>query len=128
MREWIDLPCDSRTPAAGRRFVRDTLARWCPSGPDRRVLADLELLASELVSNAVMHGHCSHTRLELGLDVDGLVHVEVSDPGAGGAIALRPADLDGRGGVGLRLVERLAARWGQERTPSGRTVWFEIEP
>ena len=30
------------------------------------------------------------------------------------------------GGRGLQLVSMLADRWGSRRTPSGKTVWFEL--
>ena len=47
--------------AAARRFVRNTLASWeLPGGDD--ILADAELLTSELVSNAVIH---AHTRVQV---------------------------------------------------------------
>jgi anti-sigma regulatory factor (Ser/Thr protein kinase) len=31
------------------------------------------------------------------------------------------------GGLGLAIVERLASRWGAERSPDGKVVWFELD-
>ena len=36
------------------------------------------------------------------------------------------APLDATSGRGLALVQSLADNWGIERTPVGKTVWFEI--
>jgi hypothetical protein len=31
------------------------------------------------------------------------------------------------GGLGLSVVETLAARWGVDPLPDGKTVWFELD-
>ena len=40
--------------------------------------------------------------------------------------AQRPPDLDGGGGLGLHIVERVASRWGVRRSPRV-AVWFELD-
>lgn len=81
------------------------------------------LLTTELVTNAVIHAR-SVVDLDLFLYDDGLC-VTVIDFGPG-VPAIRAPDQSG-GGYGLRLVERLASRWGYEPVdPLGKRVWFEI--
>jgi hypothetical protein len=86
------------------------------------------LIATEIVSNAVSH---SGGRPEDVVEVDFEVEAEraslsVSDPGASGRAVVRPtATTDG--GFGLRVVDLLATRWGEERDPGGRhRVWAEV--
>lgn len=88
----------------------------------------VELLTSELVTNAVRHGASDdkesillHARCE-----DDRVRVEVCDEGPGFEPAPDERGMLEPGGHGLLLVETLAARWGVIRgAPS--CVWFEAE-
>jgi hypothetical protein len=34
---------------------------------------------------------------------------------------------DATAGHGLKIVNMLAARWGVEARPAGKTVWFELD-
>jgi anti-sigma regulatory factor (Ser/Thr protein kinase) len=106
----------------------------------RRALADLngvdaslryvvELLTSELVTNAVKHGATdpNESILLSARRLDGTVRVEVCDEG----LASFDAEPDGTplmepGGNGLVLVDALAARWGVDRGQPN-CVWFEAE-
>lgn len=86
------------------------------------------LLVSELVSNAVQHGGPHGPTATVGLKVEtrpDLVRVEVTDAGNGD---LRPGNgaIDLPSGRGLLFVETLASRWGCDRLPVGKTVWFEL--
>ena len=88
----------------------------------RHAIADLELVVSELVSNAVEHG-CGTIRLDVDLDGYGL-HGFVADGGDGFDYAPSSADTDKPRGRGLSIVGALATRWGIR---DGRThVWFDI--
>jgi anti-sigma regulatory factor (Ser/Thr protein kinase) len=81
------------------------------------------LLTSELVSNAVRHA-ASEARIVFHARLSGdLVRVEVADRGAG----FDPEVRRGSSGYGLRMVDKLASRWGVERTASGCRVWFEVD-
>jgi anti-sigma regulatory factor (Ser/Thr protein kinase) len=92
------------------------------------VRADLLLLVTELVSNAVRHsgaGPEQSVRVLLRLRRE-LIRVEVIDPGRSFTRAdARPAPHE-TGGWGLFLVDRLATRWGVTRRAAGTSVWFEI--
>ncbi|MDQ1538242.1 MAG: hypothetical protein QOE58_2635 [Actinomycetota bacterium] len=84
---------------------------------------DAKLVLSELVTNAILHGGgCT------GVDIlsigDGL-RIEVRDESRIPPIFGRPSDetLTGRG---LRLVARLAERWGTSIEAEGKVVWAEI--
>ena len=56
----------------------------------------------------------------------GFLRVEVRDHGYGLPVLDHAAGLDG--GLGLRLVDRLADRWGVDQFLPGKIVWFELEP
>jgi two-component sensor histidine kinase len=93
-----------------------------------RALHDALLVASELVTNAVRHSLCREDEfLTVGVTRDERLRVAVLDPGASGQsaeIANRPVEL---GGLGLKVVEELAAAWGTERRDNGYRVWAELE-
>jgi anti-sigma regulatory factor (Ser/Thr protein kinase) len=93
---------------------------------DSRVLADAELLVSELVTNSVQHaGLTAGDLVRVAAAVsDGVVRLEVDNPGSTGTIAAREPDLKG-GGFGLVLVEALAHAWGVSRDDHTR-VWAEL--
>ncbi|HEX2411408.1 MAG TPA: ATP-binding protein [Solirubrobacteraceae bacterium] len=92
-------------------------------------LADVNLLLTELVANTVWHGgadEASTLHVRIAADDSG-VRVEVENPrGASGDPAQRVPDLDGGGGLGLHIVERVADRWGVRREPRV-AVWFELD-
>jgi anti-sigma regulatory factor (Ser/Thr protein kinase) len=113
------LAQDISAPTEARRFAR----RWSLEKriPDR-VVADLELVVAELVTNALVHANPPY---EIDLRLDGpLIHGEVSD----GSYTKPHVDRDsGRGGFGLPIVDLRTCRWGSALRPDGKRVWFEIE-
>ena len=94
-------------------------------GPDRT--DDAVLLVSELVTNAVKYGP-EHGEIRLIVaESDSAMRFTVHDTGAGPLPEMRPLDRlphEG-GGHGLRLVDRVADRWGVER--GSTRVWFELD-
>jgi anti-sigma regulatory factor (Ser/Thr protein kinase) len=95
--------------------------------------ATLLLLVSELVSNSVRHAGLAPSdaiRLRARAN-DGATHVEVCDGGRTGGLPSRrrsdPAALE-PGGLGLKLVDEMADRWGVERRDDQMCVWFELKP
>jgi anti-sigma regulatory factor (Ser/Thr protein kinase) len=86
------------------------------------------LIASELVTNAVMHSGCGpddRINLYVRLGQDRL-RITVHDPGASNRTPQVAPEGDGsRGGLGLRVVQQIALGWGTEQA-DGRYVWAEI--
>ena len=85
---------------------------------------DVKLIVSELVTNGVEHADlCGSDRIEVWAAIDrgGALRVEVRDPGPG-----PPADA--RSGMGWRILERVADRWGVEHRDGQARVWFELDP
>jgi anti-anti-sigma factor len=123
VRDELSLAATEAAPAAARLYVRDVLRYWQLALPGDEVIYVAELLADELVTNAVVH---ARTPLRLRLELRGdLLHVAVRD---GSPRLLRPV-LDGpelEGGRGLGLVERLATAWGVRQHPDGKTVWCTL--
>lgn len=115
----LDLPPEPRAAGAARHFVADTL-RDIVSGE----VADVAvLLASELVTNAVVH---ARTPVRVDIDVDArTLRVSVADE-APRSPALRRANDARLTGRGMNLVDALAGQWGVEPVPPGKSVWFEL--
>ncbi len=115
----LRLSADEGAPA----LARDALGALAGRLSAER-LESLELVASELVTNAVRHGTESD-REEITLTADlqaNAVAVTVTDPGSGfDPAAPRPQPGSG-GGFGLYLVQELAAAWQVERRPEGTRV------
>ena len=89
---------------------------------------DVVLVASELVSNAVMHtaGDQLDDELDVLWDVQpDCVVVQVTDasPDLPRRRPTNPADARGRG---LSIVAALALDWGVRRTESGKQVWARV--
>jgi anti-sigma regulatory factor (Ser/Thr protein kinase) len=115
----LRLQPSAEAPASVRETV-ETLATNL-LGPQR--LADLQLVVSELVANAVQHGR-GVVDVTIELDGAGGVRGEVRDEGDG-VEAVRSADEHTlEGGIGLPVVARLASRWGA--VPGSTRVWFEL--
>ena len=112
------LPYDVNSALLARRFVAQFVAEQAPAGAD----AALRVIASELVTNAIVHGA---EPIELRLHhQDGEVTIEVADGDPHiDNVRLRAPDPTARCGRGLRVVSCLADRWGTRPRQSGKTVW-----
>jgi anti-sigma regulatory factor (Ser/Thr protein kinase) len=123
----VRLALDAKAPAAARAIVAHRLRDRSPDS----LIDDAQLVTSELVTNSVRHSDAPAEAVlvfRLELSHSG-VRLEVEDPGRGGAVAAHPPELDGGGGYGLNLVQRLSERWGMERVATGGTrVWARIAP
>jgi serine/threonine-protein kinase RsbW len=106
--------------------VRAAVAPWLSARVSERLLNDAQLLLSELVTNSVLHARLARgASIRVSVEIsDGLVHLEVEDPGDAVTAPRRP-DLAYGGGFGLYLVETLAERWGS-RHDGGTCVWAEL--
>jgi two-component sensor histidine kinase len=83
----------------------------------------VSLLATEMVSNAVRHAALrSDQRIVFFARLhEDFARVEVADPGIG----FDPDHVETEG-YGLKLLAKLAARWGVDST-KGCRVWFEVD-
>jgi len=92
------------------------------------VLGDAMLVASELVTNAVLYSGCAEEDL-LEVEVDRAgdhLLVAVRDPGRSGGVAkLVAGEAREFGGMGLWVVDQVAHRWGSDRL-DGYRVWAEL--
>src|SRR3712207_4673484 len=102
----LELERGDSAPSVARRLVRDQAEGVVP----RHRLADLCLVVSELVTNALNHGSGA-IRLELTRDGDRL-YGEVTDDGPGFEVDLRDRGLEEIGGRGLLVVSGVSDRWG----------------
>jgi anti-sigma regulatory factor (Ser/Thr protein kinase) len=113
----LDLPANEDAPARAREALREIAATV---GSETRWRA--ELVVTELVTNAVLHGPGGPVALALACGGAG-VRGTVADPGAGIA-GRRSGRAAGEGGRGLFIVDRLTDGWGMSDGAS--RVWFEI--
>lgn len=116
----LTYEADIDSPRSARRDVKAALA----SAVGGRGLDVVELLTSELVTNAVRHAH-STARVAVEL-VGPRVRVSVTDDGPGVPTTGHPSP-DAESGRGLELVDSLAKQWGVTTLEIGKTVWFEAD-
>src|ERR1017187_3668146 len=103
-----------------RRFIRDELA-------DHPSSLDAELLACELVTNAVQHATDAAGVTVAVTRWGPVVHVDVIDDGRSGLPHWRESDGHDEGGRGFQIVNEIAPRWGFRRERAGTCVWFELD-
>ena len=122
--QWAEtFAADPHSASRARQFVRRLLGEL----PDELV-ARVVLMVSELATNAVQHaggdafelrvatqGRHDHVRIEARDSSDLLPAPAHTGTGAGH-------------GRGLHIVRQLAERWGWERVPGGKVIWFEVQP
>jgi Histidine kinase-like ATPase domain len=143
------LPPDPTAVPLGRHFVAEQLRSWGLVG----LVSDAAVIASELVSNAVLHG-AGPLRIVVSLDEDG-VELAVADrsgippqvppvredlladldalnrqaPGHQDARdpsqGIGPAGVVG-GGRGMHVIAALSHAWGYRAEGDGKTVWARL--
>ncbi|MFD4612140.1 SpoIIE family protein phosphatase [Streptomyces sp. NPDC058440] len=125
------LPQGSLAPGAARALLRAALAEWTDLGFEigERLADDTLIVASELVTNAVVH---AGTDVELTCRLEpetGACVVEVCDhhpsraPRDHGSGAPHETPEYGRG---LRLVATLCEAWGVTYRTGAKTVWARL--
>jgi len=132
MREsWrADVVLARRLEIAGGRFapgqIRAAVNELLGDRLGAELLFDIDVLLSELVTNAVRHGGAggdSTVVVHVALAQDAL-RVEVCDQGPGFTPPRAPRPHLRGGGNGLVLLDRLSSRWGVS-IDDGTCVWFE---
>ena len=116
------LPHDVRAPTLARCFLHQNR-----DGLPQALIENAELLTSELVTNAVLHGQppiamelaVTPTTLDVAID-DGGPNLPVLDTSA--VSGTQPH------GRGLQIVDTIANQWGVQKGPrgNGKRVWFRL--
>jgi signal transduction histidine kinase len=104
LRDAIELAARRATDAGG---VDLDISIGDVNGLDEPVRSLIYRISSELVSNAVRHGHPSQVRLDIQVEGE-LVRLDLHDDGIGFPVPVRSmADIPEREGLGLRTLARL---------------------
>lgn len=121
---WLELPPQRRSVGVGRHWVVRVAAEAGVTGMANQVV---ELLASELLANAVLHGAADESiRIDMAC-TDTLVRVSVTDNLPQRPVVLHPEPI-APAGRGMAIIEAMSNRWGVDAGPGGgKTVWFEID-
>ncbi|QTI87254.1 ATP-binding SpoIIE family protein phosphatase [Streptomyces sp. AgN23] len=112
-------------------YIRDTLRNLLRAWDLDTVADDLELLTSEVVTNALIHAH-SEVDVRFREYPDRLrVEVRDSDPHPPIPVVFvgpdEPGNQEAESGRGLLIVDALASAWGSSPTGRGKTTWFELK-
>jgi anti-sigma regulatory factor (Ser/Thr protein kinase) len=117
----VNLPLGDQAPQAARRAVRPLLRSQ--GLRDENWLSDVELVISELVTNAVRHGGgCLSLQLQT---CDGRLTIAAADRSTAVPDHRPHAD---DGGRGLAIIEALCPRWGVHTHSGGKQVWVQFAP
>ena len=122
MRFVFDLAPSTVAPSHAR-----TLARGLAGDLRPEMLADLRIVVSELVANAVKYGPGGAIHVELDVVSAGHVRGSVAERLDDGRRVSEPhivAEPGAHGGYGLRLVDGLTTDWGVG--DDSTVVWFEL--
>ncbi|MCX2923379.1 SpoIIE family protein phosphatase [Streptomyces sp. NEAU-W12] len=115
-------PGDPEALVEARRMVRAGVGAW---GTGNRA-DEIELVADELITNALMHTEGSAVvTLRVLTGGERRLRVEVADSSSA-LPRRREAGESGVSGRGLLLVETLADEWGVEARGGGKCVWCEF--
>jgi len=120
-RHRVTIPADRNAPGMARAAVHE----FCQAQGVLGSTEAAQLVASELVTNAVVH---AGTPIELTLRlVPPVLHIAVRDTGDGQARISGTVDESAESGRGLLLVDALAASWGTFVPPIGKIVWATLK-
>lgn len=114
------LPAVPRGVPLSRQLVREICTLLALDD-----VADVaELLASEVVTNAVLHARSDCLQVVVEVTSDELV-VSVADSDSCRPTMRQPSP-DATRGRGLYLLDSLAKQWGVIEWPDGKAVWFTL--
>ncbi len=104
-----------------RHILRQLLSQWNVA---EEITRAAELMASELLANALRHGQGSAVAFSM-MWLSGQLVLMVSD-GSAELPVMRLADHDDESGRGLELVDATATTWGTTATRRGKAVWAVV--
>lgn len=102
------------------RAARHRIRRLATPLVGEEAAYSVEVMASEAITNAVIHGHGVPT-VTFAVD-EKCLRVEVRDEGPGFAVAARTDH-----GRGLAIVAALADRWAMVTDADGTCLFFEVD-
>ena len=106
------------------REARQAVARFLSTAHLSQLTDDAQLLASELVTNAVRH---ATGPIEVRAYVrDGFLRLEVGDSCCDQGPEPRQASADDEGGRGMELIDKLSSRWGWRIRGPIKVVWLDL--
>ncbi|WP_369217587.1 ATP-binding SpoIIE family protein phosphatase, partial [Streptomyces flavofungini] len=115
-------PGDPEALTEARHMIRAAVRAW---GAGERA-DEIELVADELITNALMHTEGSAiVTLRVLSGADRRLRVDVEDSSSA-LPRRREAGEEGVSGRGLLLVDQLADGWGVDARGSGKSVWCEF--
>jgi hypothetical protein len=134
--DWLGTPAPGNTPRT-RHTASISLSGDPEASRDARLFAseflkasgwpgrldEALLVVSELVGNAVIHGH-SGAHISIMVEGSRLRFDVHDDNDAPARLCESPTTV---GGFGLRLVDSVASRWGCAMEKRGKTVWAELQ-
>lgn len=121
MDDCLEFESNPEMVVVARRFVRERLAAW----EAVEHIDAAALVASELVTNAVLHARTAITlRLQLHGDT---IRIEVFDENPRLPV-VAPCPPEATSGRGLALISATATAWGMEHRGDGKVVWAELGP
>jgi serine phosphatase RsbU (regulator of sigma subunit)/anti-sigma regulatory factor (Ser/Thr protein kinase) len=116
-------PGDPEALVAARHMIRAAVGAW--GARDR--CDEIELVADELITNALVHTEGSAiVTLRVLTGPERRLRVEVEDPSSA-LPRRREAGESGVSGRGLLLVDLLTDTWGVEARGGGKCVWCEFQ-
>jgi anti-sigma regulatory factor (Ser/Thr protein kinase) len=124
-RFFFSLLCESTAPGVARA----ELERRLEGALDEDTLATVLLLASETVTNAVLHG-CTpeHDTVDIEVDLSGdRLWIGVTNAGPAVDHVPKLPEHHAPGGRGLFLVEALSRAWGTGHASGVTSVWCEVD-
>ncbi|HEX3591781.1 MAG TPA: ATP-binding protein [Pseudonocardiaceae bacterium] len=101
-----------------------TLVVAALSGVDGQIVSDVELIATELVTNAHLHGR-PPIQFRLYYADPATLRMDVTDSAAALPRVMHP-DSEAEHGRGLLLVQAMSTTWGVLKVGTGKTVWAEF--
>ncbi|WP_189329931.1 ATP-binding protein [Actinoplanes ianthinogenes] len=118
-------PRDAAVGAEGRDWARRTLPEILTRTPRPDLYDEVDLVLTELISNAVRHGG-GLREAQLADTGDHLRLIAADDDPRGPAVRARQTDRPN--GRGIHLIQAIADRWGVERhhTEPGKRVWADL--
>jgi anti-sigma regulatory factor (Ser/Thr protein kinase) len=123
-RDHLEVPLThgQRTP----RYARGRVEAFLDERGLGEAKQDALVIASELVTNAVVHG-TEPIVLEVSV-LDHRLRLAVCDGDNGrSVVAVRDVSEGVTTGRGLKIVDALAHRWGVEGHRGGKSVWAELD-